>query len=77
MMELVSNAKEMNKQIDELTKLCAVALVDQASFFTMNDNDAKAFKTMFALIENAKKFQLAQAEAIEEINEKLDKLLAK
>ena len=43
MMELVSETKEMNEQINELTKLLATMCVDQLSFITTNDDDVKAF----------------------------------
>lgn len=77
MMELVSATKEMNEQINELTKLLATMCVDQLSFITTNDDDVKAFSMMFRLMGQAQRVQLEQAKAIEEINEKLDMLLAK
>lgn len=77
MMELVNATKEMNEQIDELTKLFASMCIDQMSFMTTDDDDIKAFSKMFKLVEQVKKVQLEQAEAIESINEKLDMLITK
>ena len=77
MMELVNATKEMNEQIDELTKLFAAMCIDQMSFITTDDDDIKAFSKMFKLVEQAKKVQLEQAKAIESINEKLDMLITK
>lgn len=77
MMELVNATKQMNEQIDGLTKLFAAMCIDQMSFTTTDDDDIKAFGMVFKLMEQVKKVQLEQAKAIESINEKLDMLITK
>lgn len=71
---------EMDEAMDELFEACGLGIKDIKN---IDDEQFKCIKTMFNLIEVAKKHQLKQAEMIDtidkkldDVNEKLDKMAA-
>ena len=76
-MSLTTTAKEYGRKVSEVSELAKRKLGEMVIDADVEAEDLKLLKSMFEMIELSNQLICEQATAIQEINEKLDKLMVK
>lgn len=73
---MVETVKKLYEEVDELSNIC-MRNFEISSFVNMGEDEFRALKTMFGLLNTCKELSLKQAEMLENMNRKIDELYKK
>lgn len=74
---MLKTTLKLNEEINELKEHIFKEFLCSDSVMNMNGEQFEVYKKMFQLMNTSQELMVRQAETINEINEKLDKLLQK
>ena len=73
---LRNQAKEIVEEINGMKAWCMKKVMDDADFSCVDPDDFQAFGMMLKLLDMSCDYMIKQAEMMDDMNDKLDKLLA-
>ena len=74
---LEMRAIELKEEINNLKTLCIEEMINNGGIENVNEQDFKAFKSTLKLIDSSIRFMQEEAEMIDEMDKKLNKILEK